>query len=193
MSYALPFTTTIVDKYLQHHNFIEPKTEQQVEHSTTLPAQTIGQIIAKYDSFRELVHIAQMDNILNDPQANMTVFVPVELLLPKTVLKACVGDNIQERDVLSINFELARQMVNSVVVPHVLTTTIMMQSAYTRYRTRDPVNTLTTNTPHSVQFEPQTYNKPPFGIMLNGKARILIPDIVASNGIVHTIDIFPYL
>lgn len=189
MSFSLPTTITIVDKYPPHQpdlQFLDP---------TLIPAKTpptIWQIVSKYQSFRELVRIARMEDIFNDPQAKMTVFVPTELIFPRTTLKTCHGHNIEEKEVLSINFELARTMVNSVIIPSVLSTTMMMQSAFTRYKTRDPINTLTIVTPHCVQFEPQTYNRPPFGIVINGKSRIFTPDNLASNGMVHTIDKFPY-
>lgn len=196
MSFALPTITTVVDK----HPPYKPEL-QLVQQDTYFSSQvgpkiknpsTIWQIIGKYDSFRELVRIARMEDIFNDPQANMTVFVPIDLLLPRTTLRACVGEKIEEKDILAINFEMARKMVNSIIIPSVLSTTMMMQSAFTRYKTRDTVNTLTIKTPHCVQFEPQTYNKPPFGIVINGKSRIMTPDILASNGMVHTIDKFPY-
>ncbi|CCV02246.1 Fasciclin-like protein [Invertebrate iridescent virus 30] len=187
MSFALPTITTIVDKYPS--NFLFGMVQN--EDKKNLPP-TLWQILTKYDSFRELVRIARMEDILNDPQANLTLFIPTDLLFPRTTLKSCVGDSVEEKEILAINFELARKMVNSIIVPGILSTTMMMQSAYTKFKTRDPVNTLTTTTPHCVQFEPQTYNKPPFGIILNGKSRIVIPDILTSNGMVHTIDKFPY-
>lgn len=188
MSFALPTTISIVDKYPPHELNLEflPPHQQQ---SSPL---TIWQILSKYDSFRELVRIARMEDIFNDPQAKMTVFIPIDLLFPRTTLKACVDEKINEKEILSINFELARTMVNSVTLPSILSTTMMMQSAFTKYRTRNQINTLTIETPHCVQFEPQTYNKPPFGIVLNGKAQILTPDIFALNGMVHIIDKFPY-
>jgi hypothetical protein len=122
----------------------------------------------------------------------MTILIPLDLLLPRTTLQACVDNKVEKKDIVSINFELARTMVNSLIIPSVVSTTMMMQSAFTRYKTRDLVNTLTVETPHCVQFEPQTYNRPPFGIFLNGKSRILNPDILACNGMGHTIDSFPY-
>lgn len=196
MSFALPTITTIVDKYPPY------KPELQLVQQGTYfssspynvknPPPTIWKIISKYDSFRELVRIARMEDIFDDPQANMTVFVPTDLLFPRTTLRACVGEKIEEKEILSINFEMARKMVNSIIIPSVLSTTMMMQSAFTRYKTRDTVNTLTIATPHCVQFESQTYNRPPFGIVINGKSRIMTPDILASNGMVHTIDKFPY-
>jgi hypothetical protein len=200
MSFALPTTITIVDKHPPY-----PRSDlSTVQQGADLPP-TIWQIVSKYDSFRELVRIARMEDIFNDPQANMTVFVPLDLLFPRRTLKSCIGEaplpgvgwvphpmRIEEKEVLAIDFELARTMVSSVTIPSVLSTTMMMQSAFTRYKTRDNINTLTIETSHCVQFEPQTYNKPPFGIVLNGKSRILTPDSLASNGMVHTIDKFPY-
>jgi uncharacterized surface protein with fasciclin (FAS1) repeats len=207
MSFSLPTTITVVDKYLPHkpdlqlmqrgtyYSLASPTLEQEQVNNDTFSHKsppTIWKVISKYDSFRELVRIARMEDIFNDPQAKMTIFVPTELVFPRTTLKSCVGDRIEEKEILSINFELARTMVNSVIIPSILSTTMMIQSAFTRYKTRDLINTLTIETPHCVQFESNTYNKPPFGILINGKSRILIPDILTSNGIVHTIDKFPY-
>lgn len=191
MSFALPTITTIVDKFPPYN---QPYTFAPLNREVSQPP-SLWQIISKYEPFGKLVRIARMEDIFDDPQAKMTVFVPLDLdqiLFPRTTLKACVDNVIEEKDILAINFELARTMVNSVTIPSVLSTTMMMQSAFTRYKTRDLVNTLTIETPHCVQFEPQTFNKPPFDIMLNGKARIATPDILASNGMVHTIGKFPY-
>lgn len=196
MSFALPTPTTVVDKYLSRREPILRNPGYtygnlgSVQQESSFP--TLWQVISKYDSFRELVRIARMEDIFDDPQANMTIFVPLDLVFPRTTLKSCVNNVVDEKDVIAINFELARTMVNSVIVPSILSTTMMMQSAFARYKTRDSINTLTTETPHCVQFEPNTYTRPPFNIVLNGKSRILIHDIPASNGIVHTIDKFPY-
>ena len=190
MSFALPTITTVVDKY-PHYNTIQLIQEPQSSLDVKKPP-TLWQIISKYDSFRELVRISRMEDIFNDPQTNMTVFVSLELLFPRTTLKACVDKVVQEKDILAIDFETARTMVDSVTLPSVLRTTMMIQSAFTRYRTRNSINSLTIETPHCVQFESQTYNRPPFGIIINGKSRIITPDILASNGVIHTIDKFPY-
>jgi hypothetical protein len=195
----LPTTTTIVDKYLQHH------TEEVAINGITTPilenikpsTRTLLQIIKEAPSlrlshFEKVINIAGMEPLLNDIQANMTIFVPSELNLPKTVLKSCNSDYINNVDILTLNFEDARKLVNSVIIPNILTTTMMIQSAYTLYKTRDTINKLLIETPHCVQFEPYTFNKPPFGIVVNNKSRIVVPDIVASNGIVHIIDKYPY-
>ena len=177
-----------MDKFLPYKPDLQflPETS-----STALP--TLWQIITKYESFRELTRIARMEDIFDDPQTNMTLFVPTDLLFPRTTLRSCVDANkIEEKDILAIDFDLARKMVNSVIIPNVLSTMMMIQSALTRYKTRDLVNTITVETLNCVQFDHKTYNKPPFGIVLNGKSRILIPDIPASNGMVHVIDNFPY-
>lgn len=190
MSFALPTTITIVDKYVPQKP--DPNMVVDVPKPRYRVPPNLWQIVSKYDSFSELVRVAQMENILKDPQAKLTLFIPTDLTLPRTTLKACIGNQIQEKDTLAINFELARVMVNSLIIPSVLSTTMMIQSAFTRYRTRDAVNTLLVQTPHCVQFEPETYNKPPFGIVLNGKTHILTPDVLASNGMVHVVDSFPF-
>lgn len=184
MSFALPTTVTIVDKY--------PTYIEQPIQSVGTQQPTILDLVGKYKAFRELVKIAGMEGILQDSQANLTLFVPLDLFLPTTTLKACVGSNIQEKLIPTINFETARTMVNSLIIPTVLTTTMIIQSAFTRYRTRNTINTLTMETVHCAQFEPTTYNRPPFGITINNISKILTPDVKASNGLIHIIDKFPY-
>ena len=197
----LPTTTTIVDKYL-------PKYSTQTNLNYRIPTNvvlenikpathTLMQIIKeapslRLSSFEKVINIAGMEPLLNDIQANMTIFVPSELYISKTVLESCNSNFINNKDILTINFEDARKIVNSVIVPNILTTTMMIQSAYTLYKTRDTINNLLIETPHCVQFEPYTFNKPPFGIVINNKSRIVVPDIVASNGIVHIMDKYPY-
>jgi hypothetical protein len=187
MSFALPTTITIVNKYPNLSISSIPKGFEE---------ERLWDIVAKYEPFRELVRIAQMEDLLKDPQTRATVFVPLDLHLSTIILKSCLNsskESVEERRILDITPEAARTMVNSVIIPNLLTTTMMIQSAFTRYRTRDLVNTLITTTPHCVQFESDIYNRPPFGLVLNNRSRILTPDIRASNGIVHTTDTFPYI
>jgi len=188
MSFALPTTITVVDKYPGC-----APSNQRFERSANLRTHpTIWQILGKYALVRELVQIACLNDILDDPQTKVTMFIPIDFLVSKTTLKSCIGNLIGSKEIASPEFETARTIVDSLIIPSVVSTTMMIQSAFTRYRTRHLVNTLTVETAHCVQFEPYTYNKPPFGISLNGKSRVLTPDIVASNGIVHTVDTFPY-
>jgi hypothetical protein len=213
MSFALPTTTTIVDKYPiinRRSNLFEITSGKDSQ----VRKERIWDVVAKYEPFAELVRVAQMQDLLKDPQTRATVFVPIDLNLSSTTLKSCtglmagaglrsqsgIGSSNQEwnqewstRSILDITPEIARTMVNSVIVPTPLTTTMMIQSAFTRYRTRDLVNTLIVSTPHCVQFESNIYNRPPFGLLLNNRSRVLTPDIQASNGIVHTTDTFPYV
>ncbi|AHL67512.1 fasciclin-like protein [Chloriridovirus anopheles1] len=186
MSFALPYTISYVDKYPR------PNLPNLNTVSSLRTPHTLWEIVRKYDSFREIVRIARMEDVLKDPQANFTVFVPLDLPWPREILQSCLGDEIAEKDVLGLNFNTARTIVDSLIIPGVLSTTMMMQSGFVRYKTRDNVNMLTIETQHCVQFEPETYNKPPFGVVLNGKARIFTPDIIASNGMVHVIGQLPY-
>lgn len=181
MSFALPTITTVVDKYPSNFVMVQNKDQNNLQ-------PTIWQTLSKYDSLRELVQIAHMKDLFNDPQANLTLFIPLNLSFPRHKVQSCIEGIIQEKEVLDINFELARKIIDSITVPGVLSTTMMIQSAYTKFKTRDLVNTLII-TPHCVEFGP---NKPTFNIILNDKAKILIPDIIASNGMIHTIDKLPY-
>jgi Fasciclin domain len=185
MSFALPYTISYVDKY--------PRADEHITYvGSSHPRPTLWEIVSKYDSFREIVRAARMADILKDPQAKFTIFVPLDLSWSKESLRSCIGNAVAEKDVLALGFNTARTIVDSLIIPGVLSTTMMMQTAFARYKTRDNVNTLTIETQHCVQFEPETYNKPPFGVILNGKARIFTPDILASNGMVHVIGQLPY-
>ena len=205
----LPTTTTIVDKYpLKNSNGRLATSDQRSDVASVLEnikpsTRTLLQILKEAkvsSSFKKVIEIAGMESLLDDSQANMTIFVPSELYLPKIILESCTQSlfgrlgtfDRKSDDIEYNNFEDARKLVNSVIVPNILTTTMMIQSAYTFYKTRDTINRLFVETPHCVQFEPYTFNKPPFGIILNNKSRIVIPDIIASNGMVHIIDKYPY-
>lgn len=195
----LPTTNFLVDKYTPSFKNNVQTTTSTISGSHN-NAPTLLQIIKESpylkanNLFENIIHLAGMEPLLNDPQANMTIFIPTELHLPKGVIESCVYNplsTIESVDVLTLNFEDARRIVNSVIIPNILTTTMMIQSAYTLYKTRDPINRLFVETRHCVQFEPYTFNKPPFGIVLNNKSKIVIPDIVASNGIIHIVDKHP--
>lgn len=174
MSFILPTSSSYVDKFPKHIPTFDPEVLHVARREARTPP-TMWKIASHYDSFKEIVKIARMEGILDDPQADFTLFIPLDLHFPAT-----------------LSFGKARTVVNSLIIPQKLSSTMMIQSAFTKYQTRDPINTLLLETQHCVQFEPETYNKPPFGVIINGQSRIITPDIIASNGSVHTISTFPY-
>lgn len=175
MSFVLPTHSSYVDKFPKH----SPPTfgPPGFEASNVVPP-TMWEIVTHYAAFKDIVKTARMEGILNDSQAAFTLFIPLDL--PVNFTKA------------AMQFGRARTIVDSLIIPQKLSSTMMIQSAFTQYRTRDPINTLLLQTQHCVQFEPETYNKPPFGVIINRKSRVITPDIIASNGAVHTISSFPY-
>lgn len=186
MSFLPPTIHTTVQKYPL------PKTLRSDE---TIEPTVWSVIEKKYPLFATLIQKSGLKTILDDPRADLTIFVPMDIDMGEfcpTNLKACLGNKIQEMQTLGINLFQARQIVNRLIVPGVLSTTMMIQSAITKYSTRDRFNDLLVETNHCVQFEPETYNKPPFGLILNQTARILVPDLRVSNGIIHTVDRFPF-
>jgi hypothetical protein len=232
MSFILPTSSSYVDKFPKQIPAFDPEVfEARTAFSHRVIPPTMWKIASHYDSFREIVIIAKMEGILDDPQADFTLFIPLDLHFPRTnVTKSLcdssmappsrdtpeawssrafgpratggswsqsrdwpiLSDTFSVRSVPSMQFGKARTIVNSLIIPQKLSSTMMIQSAFTNYQTRDPINTLLLETQHCVQFEPETYNKPPFGVIINGKSRIITPDIIASNGSVHTISSFPY-
>lgn len=186
MSFLPPTIHTTVQKYPL------PKTQE----SAGLRIDTVWSVIEKkYPLFATLIQKSGLKTILDDPRADLTIFVPMDIDMREfcpTNLKACSGNQIQEMQTLGINLFQARQIVDRLIVPGILSTTMMIQSAITKYRTRDRFNDLLVETNHCVQFEPETYNKPPFGLIVGGRARILVPDLRVSNGIIHTVDRFPF-
>lgn len=201
MSFLPPTIHTTVQKYPL------PKTQESAglrgDESIDLTTietiePTVWSVIEKkYPLFATLIQKSGLKTILDDPRADLTIFVPMDIDMREfcpTNLKACLGmgNQIQEMQTLGINLFQARQIVDRLIVPGILSTTMMIQSAITKYRTRDRFNDLLVETNHCVQFEPETYNKPPFGLILNQRARILVPDLRVSNGIIHTVDRFPF-
>jgi hypothetical protein len=124
-------------------------------------------LISKYEFFAHIVRTARMDGIFADPQSKVTVFVPLESELPQNAH--------------TINFETARNIVDSVTVPWITTTTMMKQSPLSKYRTRHAVNSL------YVQTDPNDDV-----IVLNRRSRIVVPNNQARNGVLHVVDKFPY-
>lgn len=224
MSFILPTFSSYVDKFPKQIPAFDPEAlEARTAFSHKIVPPTMWKIASRYDSFREIVKIARMEGILDDPQADFTLFIPLDLHFPRITVspsscaprtqearssspmgryapeaRSCVPFARRDWPILSVRrvpnmqFGKARMIVNSLIIPQKLSSTMMIQSAFTKYQTRDPINTLFLETQHCVQFEPETYNKPPFGVIINGTSRIITPDIIASNGSVHTISSFPY-
>ena len=179
MSFSIPTTVSIVDKF-------PPRSE--IQRSSVESTNTVWDTVEKYNSFKELVEKARMVDLLKDPQFKSTIFIPLDVSFPRQNIFSCFG-NVDE---IVFNVETARSMVESVIVPNILSTTMIMQSCVSRFKTRNPINFLTFKTPHCVLFESTIYNKPPFGIVINGIARISNPDILTSNGMVHITGKFPF-
>lgn len=112
-----------------------------------------------------------MESLFSDPQASLTVFVPIDGL-----------PHLDDEP----TFERARTIVNSVTVPSALTYSVLAQGCR-RYKTRDNVNTVTTDVTIAAN---ETHQLPT--VTLNGVSRFLMTDVKTSNGIMHLIDKFPY-
>jgi len=185
MSFVLPTSNIVVDKY-------QPERPADILPYHRLISGSLLSMISKYETFRQVITIADMEGVLNDPQSNLTLFVPLDLIIEKKVLKSCVGANkIEEKIVFDLDLNTARNLIDSLIVPGTLTCTMMIQSGMSRFKTRHSANTLTISSNQCVQLK-KTYSKPPFDIFLNNKARIIKPDIKASNGMVQVIDQLPF-
>lgn len=187
MTFQLPTSNITVDKY----SHIEDHTHL---HSATYnKCLNLWDIVNKYDKFKEIVIISGMANILNDPQANMTLFIPLDIHVSFNTLKSCVDNNVTRKDIIDLDFYTARTIVNSLIIPSKVTTTMLMQSAVIEYYTR--YNNSLTFTTLECSSNIKLFNiksKPPFNININNMSKIIRPDMVASNGIAHTISSLPF-
>ena len=172
MTFPGPSTTFTVDKYLSY------KPNVRVETVDSINPTLWDVIYSRNEIFAQLVTTAGMKSILRDQQTKLTIFLP----------------QTSPKEILAASFETARQMVNSVSIKNIISSTTMMQSAFTVYQTLDGSNRLQIETPIHVQFDAanNVYNHPPYGIRVNNFFKLVIPDIKASNGIIHIVDNFPY-
>lgn len=142
--------------------------------------ENMYQVIEKCPAFHAVVKKARMEEFFKEPMTRATLFIPLDDNLP------VVGE---------IDFHVARHIVNSVVIPWVATTTTIKQAAFSVFQTRHRVNSLQVALSHRRHPEPRlrALGRCQEKIVLNQEATVIKPNIVTRNGVVHIVDVYPYI
>jgi uncharacterized surface protein with fasciclin (FAS1) repeats len=118
-----------------------------------------------FSKFKYILKLAKLDNILNDPQANFTLFVPTDKAL----------NNISDGVFTNMDSSVARHIIKSSMLERKITSDILENSPACNFITKDPPNKL-----FITNMNGKTY--------INNCIQIIEKDIDANNGIIHTID-----
>lgn len=138
------------------------------------PTSLMGIIDTHQDftKFKYMVQLAKLEYILNDPQADFTLFVPSD-----TALK-----DIEEGIFINMDIAVARHIVKSSMMDRKIPSEILKDVPVAYFITKDSPNKLLIS-----NISDKTY--------INTDINIIDFDMEASNGIIHVTDklIFPHI
>lgn len=120
---------------------------------------------ADFTKFNYLVKLARLENILDNSQANFTLFVPSDKAL----------EGINENVFSNMDDATARHIVKSSMLNYRYPSEILENSPAIYYNTRDPPNRLFIS-----NISGHTY--------INNCINVIEKDVLTSNGIIHVID-----
>jgi uncharacterized surface protein with fasciclin (FAS1) repeats len=144
-------------------------------HKETCPT-TLSGIIARHPDFTHfnyLIKLANLEALLNEPEANLTLFVPSDMMLNKVVDPAVF---------LNMDLATARHVIFGSALQRKITSAVLEDSPASWMNTRDPVNRLFVTTVHG-------------RTKINNSINVIHKDMQASNGLIHVVDnlIFPII
>lgn len=118
----------------------------------------------EFSSFRDIVKISKMEGIFNDPQTDLTLFVPSNsyLNLPPGYL--------ENMDLLT-----AKKLVSFATLNRQISLSLITAEPVIQFITKLPANKLYVTTMNCMT-------------TLQGNTRLLYGDIQVDNGVVHVID-----
>jgi len=118
-----------------------------------------------FTKFRYLVKLAKLETVLDNSQADFTLFIPSDAEIKK------LGDSI----FLNMDIAVARHIVKSSMLDYKITSDLLEDSTASYFITKDPPNRL-----FITNISGNTY--------INTDINIIKKDILATNGIIHVID-----
>ena len=130
---------------------------------------TLSGIIARHPDFthfKYILKLAKLEAILDDPDANVTLFVPSDMALNKVMDPSVF---------LNMDLATARHIVLGSSLERKITSAVLSDSPASWINTRDPPNRLfvTTIRGHT---------------RINNSINVIHKDIQASNGLIHVVD-----
>lgn len=170
-----------IGPYSQSYNFTHMydfgdlrSCKQSKSKSEYCPHSLMGIINShpEFQKFNHMVIIAKLDHILNEPQANFTLFVPSDTSI----------DGLGNEIFLNMDDGTARHIVMSSMLDYKIPSEILESSPASYFITKDPPNRLFIGNISGKTF-------------INDDINVIHKNILASNGIIHVIDklIWPYM
>ena len=118
-----------------------------------------------FSKFRKIVDRAKMMQILNDEQANLSIFIP-----PNDYI-----DYLKDEDLDKIDIGTAKQIVNTCIIPKILAQDLITSSPVCYLYTRNPQMRMYVSNINGI-------------CRINDTANVLKFDNWCENGIIHIID-----
>lgn len=118
-----------------------------------------------FSKFRYMVKLAKLEGILNDKQADFTLFIPSDRAI------SGLGDNV----FINMDDATARHIIKTSMLDRKITSELLSDSPASYFITKDQPNRL-----FITNISGRTY--------INNDINIIHKDMLASNGIIHVID-----
>jgi len=132
------------------------------------PNSLMGYIASRDDMTRMafMIRLAKLDGIYNDPQADFTLFVPLDTSLT----------DVDESVFINMDDCTARTIIQSLTIRRIIPCQLIEDNKASRYNTMNQYNKLFITV------------GPDNTVYVNNDTKILEKDILLSNGMIHTID-----
>ena len=126
----------------------------------------------EFSKFSYIAKLANFENILNSPQANITLFVPSDNMLKK------INDNI----IINMDTTTAWYVLKTSIIKNKIPSEILEDSPAAYYYTLSECNRLFITNINGVTY-------------IDSNIKIIKKDIICTNGIIHVIDglIYPII
>lgn len=118
-----------------------------------------------FTRFAYIIKLARLDGVLNDIQANFTVFVPSDKMI----------NNISEGVFTNLDISNSRQIVLASILKHKITSELLSYNPSNYFITMNPTEKLFITNINNVTY-------------ISNKIKIIIKDIQATNGLIHVVD-----
>jgi len=120
---------------------------------------------ADFSKFAYIIKLARLDNVLNDIQANFTIFVPSNRMI----------NDISEGVFTNLDISSARQIVLTSIIKYRIPSSLLSDSPASYFITMNPVEKLFITNMNNI-------------IYINNCISVVHTDIEATNGLIHIVD-----
>jgi uncharacterized surface protein with fasciclin (FAS1) repeats len=151
--------------------------KQEIEKKEKECSNSLMGIISKnpdFSKFKYIVELGKLEGILNDPQADFTLFIPSDRALRSLGSLGSLGSNGDDVFV-NMDYATARHIVKGSMLDRKIPKELIQDSPASYFITKDPPNRLFVR-----NISGRTY--------IGNEINVIHFDIQASNGIIHVVD-----